>query len=111
IIKHTNVCGMARRATLPEAWKAALAGDPESAFGGVLVTNRPIDTETATAIHSLFFEILIAPEFTREALEILRQKKNRILLVHKNSDKPAMLFKKILNGTLAQQQDTGNYEK
>jgi len=113
IIKHTNVCGMARRATLPEAWEAALAGDPESAFGGVLVTNRPIDAETATAIHSLFFEILIAPEFTRDALDILCQKKNRILLAHKNSDKPipAMLFKKVLNGTLAQQQDTGNYEK
>jgi len=111
IIKHTNVCGVAQRETLTEAWEAALAGDPESAFGGVLVTNRTIDAETATAIHNLFFEILIAPEFTPEALDILRQKKNRILLAHKNSNKPAMLFKKVLNGTLAQQQDAGNYEK
>lgn len=111
IIKHTNVCGMARRATLPEAWEVALAGDPESAFGGVLVTNKAIDAATANAVNSLFFEILIAPEFTPEALDILRQKKNRILLAHKNNSQSTMLFKKVLHGTLMQQQDNGNYEK
>ena len=80
IIKHTNVCGIAQRNNLKEAWDAALAGDPESAFGGVLVTNSTIDIETANAINEIFFEVLIAPGFDEDALQILKTKKNRILL-------------------------------
>ena len=78
ILKHTNVCGVAARTTLNEAWKAALAGDPESAFGGVLVCNSTMDDITALAINDIFFEVLIANDFTPEALNILQQKKNRI---------------------------------
>ncbi|MFK9780952.1 bifunctional phosphoribosylaminoimidazolecarboxamide formyltransferase/IMP cyclohydrolase, partial [Escherichia coli] len=80
IIKHTNVCGIAARNTLKESWDAALAGDPESAFGGVLVTNTTIDEATAIAINEIFFEVLLAPSFSEEALIILKSKKNRILL-------------------------------
>jgi phosphoribosylaminoimidazolecarboxamide formyltransferase/IMP cyclohydrolase len=80
IIKHTNVCGIASRATTVDAWKHALAGDPESAFGGVLITNSLIDKETASAINEIFFEVLLAPVFEKDALEILKSKKNRILL-------------------------------
>ncbi|MGB4844299.1 MAG: bifunctional phosphoribosylaminoimidazolecarboxamide formyltransferase/IMP cyclohydrolase, partial [Ferruginibacter sp.] len=84
IIKHTNVCGIASRATIKESWDAALAGDPESAFGGVLVCNGTIDVLTANAINEIFFEVLIAPAFDADALEILKTKKNRILLQQKN---------------------------
>ena len=84
IIKHTNVCGIASRGTLSEAWKYALAGDPESAFGGVLICNIEIDIQTAEAINELFFEVLIAPSYSNEALEKLKSKKNRILLKCKN---------------------------
>ena len=91
IIKHTNVCGVAQRATIFESWQAALAGDPESAFGGVLVTNAIIDLATAEAIQEIFFEVLIAPEFEAEALTILSAKKNRILL----QSKPNTSFNKI----------------
>ncbi|MCE3283591.1 MAG: phosphoribosylaminoimidazolecarboxamide formyltransferase, partial [Chitinophagaceae bacterium] len=80
IIKHTNVCGIAARESVRECWEAALAGDPESAFGGVLVSNGTIDAETANAINEIFFEVLIAKEFHPAALEILKSKKNRILL-------------------------------
>ena len=80
IIKHSNVCGIASRETIKASWDAALAGDPESAFGGVLVTNGKIDTATATAINEIFFEVIIAPAFEDEALKILQSKKNRILL-------------------------------
>lgn len=85
IIKHTNPCGIASRPTVKDAWDAALAGDPESAFGGVLVCNASIDKATAEAINEIFFEVLIAPSFDGDALEILQTKKNRILLVQKNS--------------------------
>ena len=110
IIKHTNVCGVAQRSTVFESWQAALAGDPESAFGGVLVTNATIDTATAEAIQELFFEVLIAPAFEAAALTILTTKKNRVLLALK----PGVTFnpsqkKSILNGTLEQGLDHGNY--
>ncbi len=112
IIKHTNVCGIAARPTVKESWDAALAGDPESAFGGVLVCNKPIDAETANAIHALFFEVLIAPSFNDDAFAILKAKKNRILLqLSPTQFKNSTIVKSILNGTLAQDTDTGNFEK
>ena len=112
IIKHTNVCGVAQRETVFESWTAALAGDPESAFGGVLVTNGNIDKATAEAIGEIFFEVLIAPSYDPEALVILSAKKNRILLQSKSgiSFKPTQ-SKSILNGNLEQGLDTGNYAK
>jgi len=109
IIKHTNPCGIASRPTVKEAWDAALAGDPESAFGGVLISNAPIDKETAEAINHIFFEVLIAPAFDADALAILETKKNRILLVQKAGLTATHQFRSILNGTLTQQNDVGNY--
>ena len=108
IIKHTNVCGIAQRATVKESWDAALAGDPESAFGGVLITNKTIDIETATAINSIFFEVLIAPSFEPEALAILQSKKNRILLEQKQNLVDSVSFKGVLGGVLTQGTDQGN---
>ena len=110
IIKHTNVCGVSQRDNVFASWEAALAGDPESAFGGVLVTNGTIDKATAEAIQELFFEVLIAPAYEAAALSILTTKKNRILL----ETKPGIHFhptqkKSILNGSLEQGLDTGNY--
>ena len=110
IIKHTNVCGAARSATVIEAWKAALAGDPESAFGGVLVCNGTIDAATAAAINEIFFEVLVAPEFDAAALDLLKTKKNRILLQLKNGAAlPGTMQKTVLNGTLQQVKDNGNF--
>jgi phosphoribosylaminoimidazolecarboxamide formyltransferase/IMP cyclohydrolase len=109
IIKHTNVCGVAARNTVKESWDTALAGDPESAFGGVLVTNGTIDKATAEAINEIFFEVLIAPAFDEDALEILRSKKNRILLQLKQQPAARTQYKSLLNGVLAQGQDEGNY--
>ncbi len=109
IIKHTNVCGIAVRESLKLAWHAALQGDPESAFGGVLIANAAIDLETAVAINELFFEILIAPSFNDEALKILTGKKNRILLQQKQNILPAHQSRSILNGTLVQQNDEGYF--
>jgi phosphoribosylaminoimidazolecarboxamide formyltransferase/IMP cyclohydrolase len=111
IIKHTNVCGVAQKPTLSEAWDAALAGDPESAFGGVLVASKEIDQATALKINELFFEILIAPGFTQDALDILQTKKNRILLVQKMALKPKTVFKNVLTGILTQDADQGNYNE
>lgn len=110
IIKHTNVCGIAARPTLKESWDAALAGDPESAFGGVLITNSIIDVTTAEAINEIFFEVLVAPVFNDDALKILQTKKNRILL-QLNQKFSANLHQKkfILNGELVQDTDHGNY--
>lgn len=105
IIKHTNVCGLAMRDTVSAAWEAALAGDPESAFGGVLFTNKSIDAATATLINELFFEVLIAPAYDAAALDILKSKKNRILLQQKVMEMPSMQYKKVLHGTLVQAQD------
>lgn len=111
IIKHTNVCGIASRDEAAEAWKYALAGDPESAFGGVLVSNAKIDVATAQAINEIFFEVLIAPAFDEEALKILKSKKNRILLQLKNTNTTANIYKNAVNGTLQQGKDLGNFEK
>jgi len=112
IIKHTNVCGVAARATVKEAWDAALAGDPESAFGGVLITNKAVDVATANAINEIFFEVLMAPSFDEEALTILKSKKNRILLaMNEQTASYVTNFKSILNGTLVQDADQGNFEK
>ena len=109
IIKHTNVCGIASRATVKESWDAALAGDPESAFGGVLVCNGTIYVATANAINEIFFEVLIAPSFDEDALAILRSKKNRILLRQKKALTNSEQYKSVLNGVLVQGTDTGNY--
>lgn len=111
IIKHTNVCGISSRPSVKAAWDAALAGDPESAFGGVLVCNGTIDSETANAINEIFFEVLIAPAFDPTALEILRTKKNRILLQQKKQLEATHQFKSLLNGVLMQQNDEGNFDK
>jgi phosphoribosylaminoimidazolecarboxamide formyltransferase/IMP cyclohydrolase len=110
VIKHTNVCGIAERDTLLEAWVDALAGDPESAFGGVLATNRMVEKDAAEKINELFFEILIAPGYTDDALAILRGKKNRIILLQKKPVAPKQEFKRILNGVLVQDADTRNYD-
>lgn len=109
IIKHTNVCGIASADTLIEAWDSALAGDPESAFGGVLICNTPVDKATAGAISEIFFEVLIAPAFDADALEILQAKKNRILLKQKARLTATHQYRSVLNGTLTQQNDSGNY--
>lgn len=112
IIKHTNVCGIAARATIKDSWDAALAGDPESAFGGVLVTNTTIDVATAEAINEIFFEVLIAPSFNEDALAILKSKKNRILLqLNSTFSLAKQQQKSLLNGTLAQQVDEGNFSE
>ncbi len=108
IIKHTNVCGIAARETIKQAWNAALQGDPESAFGGVLISNVEIDKETALAINELFFEVLLAPSFNTDALEILKNKKNRILLQQKQNIPNRYQSKSILTGTLTQQIDDTN---
>ena len=109
IIKHTNVCGIAKKNSVKKAWDDALAGDPESAFGGVLVCNQPIDNSTADSINSIFFEVLIAPSYEEGALDVLKSKKNRILLKQKESLSNPMQYKSILNGVLMQQKDEGNY--
>jgi phosphoribosylaminoimidazolecarboxamide formyltransferase/IMP cyclohydrolase len=109
IIKHTNVCGIASRETVKESWDAALAGDPESAFGGVLVCNAAVDVATANAINEIFFEVLIAPSFDVDALEILKTKKNRILLQQKRKLSATQQYRSVLNGILTQQNDAGNY--
>ncbi|MCB0514844.1 MAG: bifunctional phosphoribosylaminoimidazolecarboxamide formyltransferase/IMP cyclohydrolase [Chitinophagales bacterium] len=106
IIKHTNPCGLAQRGELLAAWEAALAGDPVSAFGGVLIANTNIDVATAQAMDKLFFEVLIAPSFDETALAVLMQKKNRILLEQKNAAMPAQTYKSVLNGFLVQEKDT-----
>jgi phosphoribosylaminoimidazolecarboxamide formyltransferase/IMP cyclohydrolase len=112
IIKHTNVCGVAQRTTVKESWDAALAGDPESAFGGVLVCNGMIDKATADAINEIFFEVLIAPAFNEDALVVLKSKKNRILLKSKvKSENSKEMFRSLLNGVLIQGTDEGNYSE
>lgn len=105
VLKHTNACGVATREKLVDAWKDALAGDPVSAYGSVLITNRTIDRETADALNAVFFEVLIAPGFEPEALAILFQKKNRIILKQKKFTFPAQQFKSLLNGVIVQDKD------
>lgn len=105
IIKHNNACGLACRPTVLDAWKDALAGDPVSAFGGILITNAVIDKETAEEINKIFFEVIIAPDYDVDALEILGQKKNRIILVRKQAQLPRKQFRSLLNGVLVQDRD------
>ncbi len=105
IIKHNNACGAASRKNVTEAWKDALACDPVSAFGGVIVTNVTIDDATAAEIDKIFFEIVIAPGFTDKAVEILGQKKNRIILRRKEIIKNSYNFRALLNGVLWQERD------
>lgn len=111
IIKHTNVCGIAQRPSIKESWEAALAGDPESAFGGVLVCNGTIDKATANAINEIFFEVIIAPSFDEEALTILKSKKNRILLQLKALPHKKEQYRSVLNGVLTQGMDEENYSE
>jgi phosphoribosylaminoimidazolecarboxamide formyltransferase/IMP cyclohydrolase len=106
ILKHNNACGIASRDNLSDAWKDALAGDPVSAFGGVLITNKAIDKATAEEMNKLFFEIVLAPEYTDSALEILKSKKNRIILKKKPYTLPDKQFRSVLNGVIEQDRDT-----
>jgi phosphoribosylaminoimidazolecarboxamide formyltransferase/IMP cyclohydrolase len=105
ILKHNNACGIASRNNLKESYLAALAGDPISAFGGILICNVELDLETAQEINALFCEIIIAPSYQKEALEILKSKKNRIILVQKETKLPTRQFRTILNGVLEQDKD------
>lgn len=105
ILKHNNACGIASRPTVVDAWKDALAGDPVSAFGGIIVSNKEIDKAAAEEIHKIFFEIIIAPEYDNDALEILQQKKNRIILVQKQPLCGNKQFRSLLNGVLVQDKD------
>lgn len=105
ILKHNNACGLAQRDTLKQAYVDALAGDPTSAFGGVLISNKEIDVETASEIHKLFCEVVIAPSYNKEALEILKGKKNRIILIQKSIELPKTQYRTALNGVLFQEKD------
>jgi phosphoribosylaminoimidazolecarboxamide formyltransferase/IMP cyclohydrolase len=105
ILKHNNPCGLAVRKTLKEAYVATLAADPVSAFGGILIANKEIDLATATEINELFCEVVIAPSYNAEALELLKSKKNRIILAQKNIELPKRQFRTILNGVLEQDKD------
>jgi phosphoribosylaminoimidazolecarboxamide formyltransferase/IMP cyclohydrolase len=102
ILKHNNACGLAQRATVLEAYKDALAGDPVSAFGGVLISNTAIDLATAEEIHQLFCEVVIAPSYHEDALELLKGKKNRIILIEKEVEHPSTTVRTCLNGVLVQ---------
>lgn len=105
VLKHNNACGFAQRNSIKQAYLDALAGDPVSAFGGVLISNSEIDAETAEEIHKLFCEVVIAPSFSEEALTILKGKKNRVLLVQKTTDLPLQNVRTALNGLLVQDKD------
>lgn len=106
ILKHNNACGIASRPVLVDAWKDALAGDPVSAFGGVLITNAVIDKATAEEMNKIFFEVVIAPDYDLEAIEILSQKKNRIILILKEAKSKQKQFRSLLNGVLMQDKDS-----
>ena len=105
ILKHNNACGIAQRKSILQAYIDALAGDPQSAFGGVLISNSKIDSATAEEIHKLFCEVVIAPEYEKNALEILKGKKNRIILIQKKIELPKSNFRTALNGVLSQEKD------
>jgi phosphoribosylaminoimidazolecarboxamide formyltransferase/IMP cyclohydrolase len=111
ILKHNNACGIAQRETLKQAYVDALAGDPTSAFGGVLISNKEIDASTAKEIHKLFCEVVIAPSYTLEALTILKGKKNRIILVQKNIELPNKQYRTALNGILFQEKNNKTDDK
>jgi len=106
IIKHTNACGCAVRDTLLEAWKDALAGDPVSAFGGIIITNRKVDLATAQEINNIFFEVIIAPDYEEDALEILKSKKNRRIMINEGTKIPNVKYRSLLTGVLVQDRDT-----
>ncbi|MCD9586129.1 bifunctional phosphoribosylaminoimidazolecarboxamide formyltransferase/IMP cyclohydrolase [Tenacibaculum maritimum] len=105
ILKHNNACGFAQRESLHQAYLDALAGDPTSAFGGVLISNTEIDKATAQEIHKLFCEVVIAPSYENDALEILKGKKNRVLLIQKETVLPQQTVRTALNGILVQDKD------
>ncbi len=105
ILKHNNACGMAVRPTLLEAWKDALAGDPVSAFGGVLICNQKVTKDVADEMHKIFFEVCIAPDYDEDALAVLRGKKNRIILRRKGFKMADPMFRSVLNGVLVQDRD------
>lgn len=106
ILKHNNACGMATADSLLDAWKLALAGDPVSAFGGVLITNRKITKDVAEEMHKIFFEVCIAPDYDADALEILKGKKNRIILKRNAFKMHQQMFRSVLDGVLVQDRDT-----
>jgi phosphoribosylaminoimidazolecarboxamide formyltransferase/IMP cyclohydrolase len=105
ILKHNNACGLATRSSLVEAYKDALAGDPVSSFGGILIANREVDIATATEVNQLFCEVVIAPSYSDEALEVLKQKKNRIILIQKQVKLPTSQVRTLLKGVLYQEKD------
>ena len=105
ILKHNNACGFAQRDTIKQAYVDALAGDPVSAFGGILIANTQIDAATAEEIHTLFCEVVIAPSYSDEALSILKGKKNRIILIQKDVALPKTTIRTCLNGNLVQDKD------
>jgi phosphoribosylaminoimidazolecarboxamide formyltransferase/IMP cyclohydrolase len=106
VIKHNNACGIASRPTVEEAWEAALACDPVSAFGGILVTNREVNAQAAASIHKLFFEVILSPSYTAEALELLKEKKNRIILLSASkASLPRHQYRSLLHGVLVQERD------
>jgi phosphoribosylaminoimidazolecarboxamide formyltransferase/IMP cyclohydrolase len=105
ILKHNNACGIASRPTVREAWEAALAGDPVSAFGGVLICNAPIDAVAAEEIDRIFFEVIIAPAYDAGALDVLKRKRNRIILIQKQNPTGTLQFRSLLNGVLVQDKD------
>jgi phosphoribosylaminoimidazolecarboxamide formyltransferase/IMP cyclohydrolase len=105
ILKHNNACGLATRDTIHTAYLDALAGDPVSAFGGILISNVEIDKPTADEIHKLFCEVVIAPAYSTEALEVLKGKKNRIILIQNEADLPDTSVRSCLNGVLVQDKD------
>jgi len=111
ILKHNNACGLATRSTISEAYRDALAGDPVSAFGGILIANTKVDKPTADQINSLFCEVVIAPEYDDDALQILQSKKKRIILVQKETDIPSVIIRSSLNGILWQDRDEITDEK
>ena len=105
ILKHNNACGLASRPNLTDAWKAALEGDPVSAFGGIIIANASIDKATAEEINKIFFEVIIAPDYDLDALEVLTTKKNRIILVQKETKVKQRQIRSLLNGVLVQDKD------
>ena len=105
VLKHNNACGFAQRKTIKQAYLDALAGDPVSAFGGVLIANTTIDKETAEEIHKLFCEVVIAPAYDADALKVLKGKKNRVILIQKETELPSKTVRTALNGVLVQDKD------
>jgi len=111
IVKHTNPCGVASRSSLKEAWTDALACDPVSAFGGIICLNRKVDLETAGEINNLFFEVIIAENYETKALELLKSRKNRIILLRKPTLLPDRQFRSLLNGVIEQERDKKSVEE